>query len=177
MSETKSVLWQIAANYTFLSLVSIGGILPLIPEIHRQTVSVQGWMTDQRFIDLFAIAQAAPGPGLLFVTLIGWDVAGLPGAAIATISITAPSCTIAFFASRLWHRFRFARWRIIVQNGLVPVTIGLMGASAYIITTAVGDNAVAFALTVTTAVATFLTGVHPVVFLIIGAALGYAGLV
>lgn len=177
MTAKGPILWQIATDYTFLSLISVGGILPLVPEIHRQVVTVDGWMTDQRFVDLFAIAQAAPGPGLLFLTLIGWDVAGLAGAVIATVAITAPSCLIAFFASRLWHRFRFARWRIIVQNGVVPVTVGLLGATAYIIATAVGHSVVALLVTAMTGVAAYFSRFHPIVFLIAGGALGYAGFV
>jgi chromate transporter len=177
MGDGEGRLWALAGIFALLSVMAIGGINPIIPEIHRQVVDLHGWMTTERFTDLFAIAQASPGPNMLVVTLVGWDVAGLAGAAIATLAICGPSCLLAYAVARLWDRFRAARWRIAIQAGLIPVTIGLVAASAYVIARAVDTSLVAFAITIVTAVGLFFTRVHPILFLAAGAALGVAGLV
>lgn len=176
MSDDEGALWIIALNFALLSMVAIGGINPILPELHRQAVDVYGWMTSERFRDLFAIAQGAPGPNILVVTLIGWDVAGLAGALVATTAICAPSCTLAYVVSQIWHRFREARWRNAAQAGLVPMTIGLVAAGAYILARTADTTFGAFAVTVITAAAVYVTRIHPLVFLGAGGLLGLAGL-
>jgi chromate transporter len=175
MSDDEGALWLIALNFALLSMIAVGGIGPLIPELHRQAVEVHGWMSSGRFTDLFAIAQGAPGPNILVVSLIGWDVAGIPGAIVATVAICGPSCTLAYFVSHIWHRFRAARWRNAIQAGLVPMTIGLVAAGAYILARTADTTFVAFAVTVITTVAMYFTKVHPLLFLAGGGALGLAG--
>jgi chromate transporter len=133
-------------------------------------------MSSARFTDLFAIAQGAPGPNILVVTLIGWDVAGLPGALVATAAICGPSSALAFFVSQIWHRFREAKWRNAVQAGLVPMTIGLVAAGAYILARTADTSFGAFALTVITAAGVCATRIHPLAFLGAGGLLGLAGL-
>ena len=177
MNDGEGRLWVLAIGFGLLSLIAVGGINPVLPEIHRQVVEVRGWMTTERFTDLFAIAQGAPGPNILVVTLIGWDAAGLAGALVATLAMCAPSCALAFLVGGLWHRFRNARWRIAVQAGLVPVTVGLIAASAWLIARVADTTVTAFAITVVTAACVFTTRLHPVVFLAAGAALGAAGFV
>ena len=119
-----------------LSFIAIGGANAIIPEMHRQAVDVHDWMTSGRFTDLFAIAQASPGPNILIVTLIGWDVAGFAGALTTTLAMIVPTSIVAFYVGRIWHRFRQARWRIAIQAGVTPVTIGLVAASAYVLSRA-----------------------------------------
>ena len=177
MRDGEGVLWVIAANFALLSLIAVGGIHPIIPELHRQTVDVHGWMTSGRFTDLFAIAQGAPGPNILVVSLIGWDIAGFVGAIVATVSICGPSGILAYVVSHLWDRYRFARWRIVIQAGLIPVTIGLVAAGAYVIARAADVSVVAFAITLGTTLVVFYTRLHPLVPLGAGAALGVAGLI
>lgn len=177
MSDDEGAVWIIAGNFAVLSLIAVGGANPILPELQRQAVDVYGWMSSARFTDLFAVAQAAPGPNLLVVTLIGWDVAGLPGALVATLAICAPSGILAYFVSRLWDRFRLARWRVAIQAGLVPVTIGLVAAGAYVIARSADTSLAALLITLTTAAALFYTRLHPLLFLAAGAALGLAGLV
>lgn len=88
------------------------------------------WLAAQDFASLYALAQAAPGPNMLVVTLIGWRVAGLPGALVTTLGVAAPSSVLTFIGYRLWYRFRDASWRGRIQAGLMPVTAGLVMASA-----------------------------------------------
>lgn len=177
MSDDDAKLWALAAAFGLLSIFTIGGVNVVLPEMHRQAVDVHGWMTSQRFADLFAIAQAAPGPNIIIVTLIGWQVAGLAGALVATLAMIGPTSVAAFWIGRIWHRFRFARWRISIQAGLTPLTIGLVAASGYVISRAADTSLAAVALTLATALVLFLTRIHPILFLALGAALGAVGLI
>lgn len=90
------LLADLAQVFGMLSLVSIGGVNALLPEIHRQVVDVKQWMDDAAFRDVFAISHAAPGPNIIMVSLIGWRLAGLAGLLTATLAIMLPSCTLAF---------------------------------------------------------------------------------
>lgn len=176
MSDDGSDLWDLAVMFAVISFFAVGGINALLPEMHRQAVDVHGWMTGQRFTDLFAIAQAAPGPNIIIVTLVGWEVARLPGALVATFAMLGPTSILTYYVGRVWHRFRHARWRTATQNGLVPVTIGLVAAASFVLARAADTSAVAVVLTLATAVALYFTRLHPLLFLAAGAALGAAGL-
>lgn len=176
MNDGEGRLWILALNLVLLSFIAIGGVAPILPELHRQVVDVHGWMSSERFTDLFAIAQASPGPNFLVASLIGLDVAGLPGALVATFAIIGPTGILAYGIGLVWTRFSEARWRIVLQAGLVPVTIGLVCASAYVIARTADTSYAAVAVTLVTAVALYATKVHPILFLAAGAALGLAGL-
>ena len=133
MSDNSATLAALALTFAPLSLLAVGGANAVIPEMHRQAVDVAGWMTDRQFAELFAIAQVAPGPNIIIVTLIGFHVAGIAGALVATTAMVGPSCLLTYFAARTWERFRAARWRVVIQAGLVPVSVGLIGASALVL--------------------------------------------
>ncbi len=126
-------LEQLAAIFGQLALLAVGGVNTVVPEMQRQVVQVHGWMPAHEFTALFALAQAAPGPNMLVATLVGWQVAGLAGAAVATFSLVAPACLLTFVVSGAWQRFRAARWRVVVQAGLTPVTVGLLLAAAAVL--------------------------------------------
>ena len=128
--EQFGYLADLAAVFMQLSLLSFGGTNSVLPEMQRQVVEVHHWLTAREFASLFALAQAAPGPNMLVVTLIGWRVAALPGALITTLGVAGPSSVLTFIGIGLWYRFRDARWRRLVQSGLMPVTAGLIMASA-----------------------------------------------
>lgn len=170
-----SQLGALAGLYGQLSLLAVGGGNTILPEMQRQVVSVHGWMTAQEFAALYALAQAAPGPNMLVSTLIGWRVAGLSGALVATGSFCAPSSVLTYLVSGAWHRFREARWRRIVQAGLTPVTVGLVMSGAALLTEATSTNWRKAALTSAMTVALLLTRLNPLLLLAVGAALGAAG--
>jgi chromate transporter len=109
--------------------------------------------------------------------LLGWKVAGLPGALVATAAMCIPSSLLTFFFVRFWRRFHQARWRAVVQDGLVPVTIGLILASGYVLTREADDNAIAYGVTALTAVLMVKTRIHPLWLLAAAGVLGMAGLV
>jgi len=172
-----SALLTIAAQFAVLSLFAVGGATSSLPEIHRQVVDVQHWMTDRQFSELFAISQAAPGPNVMIVALIGQQAGGLLGGVIATLAMCAPSCTLAYAVSRLFDRSKGARWQIAVHAGLIPVAIGLVAASALVVAQAADQNMMAFAVTMATAASAYWTKVTPLVALALAALLGFAGLI
>lgn len=170
-------IWSFTVHLALLSLVAVGGVNTIVPELHRQVVEVQGALTGQQFADLFAIGQAAPGPNVLFVTLIGWHLAGFTGAVLTAAALCVPTCTITFFVTRVWDRFKHARWRIATEAGVIPVTIGFVAASALLIARAADDSVAAFAITAATAAVAYWSGINPLWALAAAALLGFAGFV
>jgi chromate transporter len=170
-------LLTLAVQFALLSLFAIGGAMAVIPEMHRQAVEVSHWMTERQFADLFAIAQAAPGPNIIIVTLIGYQAAGFPGALVATAAMCGPTCVITYYVSRTFDRFRDAKWRIVMQAGLVPVSVGLFAAGAYVVARAADRSLVAFAITLGTAAVAYWTRLNPLWLFALAGALGYLGLV
>ena len=171
-----SQLPALAGLYAQLSLLAVGGGNTVLPEMQRQVVSVHGWMTGQEFAALYALAQAAPGPNMLVSALVGWRVAGLPGALIATGSFCAPSSLLSYVVSGAWFRFRDARWRRVVQAGLTPVTVGLVMAGATLLTEATSVDWRFAALTAAVTLVLTLTRLSPLLLLTCGGALGASGL-
>ncbi len=169
-------LISLAIEFFIISFVAFGGLNAMLPEMHRQAVDVYGWMSDAEFRNLFALAQAAPGPNAMIVTLIGWHVAGLQGALVATLTVLIPSSTLAYVVSGTWQRFSEARWRKAIQAGLIPVTVGLVCASALIITSTVGENWRLLAITAATTLIVMRTKLHPLIALGCAGLLGYVGL-
>lgn len=172
-----SPLYALAGYFAVLSLVAIGGGNAIIPEFHRVSVDVMHWMTDRQFADMFAISRVAPGPNIIIVTLIGYHVAGFTGAIVATAAMCVPTCTIAYFVSQLWDRFKDARWRIVIQAGLVPVALGLIAASALVIARAADHSVMAFVITGATAGVAYATRINPLWMFAAAGAAGAAGLV
>jgi chromate transporter len=172
-----SALTELAWQFSLLSFLAIGGVNALIPEIHRRVVEIEHWMTDADFAQAFAIAQAAPGPNMLIVSVIGWKVSGVLGALVATIAICLPSSALTFAVAHIWDRFREAPLRKAIQHGLAPVTVGLVLASGYILARTVDQTWTAYAITGATLALTLTTRLHPLALLGIGAALGVAGIV
>lgn len=167
-----AVLTDLAQQFALLSFLAIGGVNALIPEIHRRVVENTHWLTDADFAQAFAIAQAAPGPNMLIVSLIGWKVHGFLGALVCTIAICAPSSALTFAVAHAWERFRDAPLRKAIQHGLAPVTVGLVLASGFILARTVDHSAVAMGLTATVAALVLTTRVHPLWLLAAGAAVG-----
>jgi chromate transporter len=145
--------------------------------MHRIAVDVERWMTDQQFSDLFAIAQVTPGPNVIITTLIGYQVAGVAGALVATVAMVGPTCVATYFITRVWDRFRDAPLRVAIQAGLVPVSVGLLAASAWILAWTTDHNWIAVAITVVTAVIGYFTKVNPLWVFGVAAILGAVGFI
>jgi chromate transporter len=171
------ILATLAVQFAILSLLAVGGANAIVPELHRQAVDIRGWMTERQFADMFAIAQVTPGPNVILVTLIGFHVGGLAGALVATAAMCGPTCIVAYFVGSTWERFKDAPWRSAIQAGLVPVTIGLIGAGAILLARVADHNWIAFAVTAATAAIAFRGGLSPLWMFGIGGLLGLVGLI
>ncbi|RPH74584.1 MAG: chromate transporter [Candidatus Rokuibacteriota bacterium] len=172
-----SPLVTIATRFMVLSLVAVGGVQSILPEVHRVVVDVHHWVTDAEFTQMFVIARAAPGPNMLLVTLIGWHVAGLPGAVVATAAVCLPSCTLSYFAAHAWQRFRGAPWRRAVEVGLAPITVGLVLATGWLVMRGAPGGWVAYTITAVTTVVVLFTRINPVWLFAAAGALGLLGVV
>lgn len=125
MSE--NIYLKLLLIFAPLSLVSFGGGQSVVADINRHVIE-QNWITQEQFVNLFAISRAAPGPGALLTTLIGWDVAGIPGAIIATFALFAPSSTAALLAFHFWSRVGKSRIRTCIERSLTPIAAGMIFA-------------------------------------------------
>lgn len=175
--SAQHTLADVAVYFATLSLIAIGGANALIPDMHRQLVDINGWLTGQEFATLVALSQAAPGPNVLIVSLLGWKVAGLSGALTATAAMCIPSSLLTYGFTRIWDRFRQARWRAVVQAGLASVTVGLVLASGWVLTRAADHNGLAYVMTGLTVLVVTRTKVHPFWMLAVAGVLGMSGLV
>lgn len=166
------LLWQLATGFAAISLMAVGGGIAVLPEMSRLVVDVQGWMTQARFAELYALAQAAPGPNVLVVGLIGWQVAGLAGMLVATAAMTLPSGLLAFAFSRLRSRLAGSARMALFEQGLVPIAIGLILASGLLLAQAASTGWLPVAMVAASVLVVWRTRVNPLWVLGAGAVLG-----
>jgi chromate transporter len=158
-----------------LSLASIGGASGIYAPLQHQTVDVLRWLKPQEFLELFAIARITPGPGSMLATLIGFKVAGLAGAVVATLALFVPSSLVCFVVAWVWDHYHARPWRQAVEDGLAPIAAGLMFAGALAVLRLGSDGPLwLLSWTLAIAVAALLTWrsrLHPFGLLAGGAAL------
>ena len=116
-----------------LSLVAIGGASGIYAPLQHQTVDVYHWLTAREFLEMFAIARITPGPGSMITTLIGWKVAGLAGALVATLALYVPACIGCFFTARVWNKYRGTQWHTAIETALRPVAAGIVGGATVVL--------------------------------------------
>jgi chromate transporter len=177
MNSTPNPVSTLVWTFGLMSLFAVGGANSAVPEMHRIAVDVQHWMSDKQFADVFAISQMSPGPNVLIVTLIGYSVAGVAGALAATLAMCGPTAILAYYVSRLLRRSSHSRWPAIIQAALVPLSIGLMGASGLILALTADRSWLAGLITAVAAVLAFATRLNPVWLLLAGGVLGFAGVI
>jgi chromate transporter len=156
-------LLPLATVFATLSLLAFGGGNAVLPEMQRAIVVHHHWLTAPEFTALFGLAQAAPGPNLMIVTLLGWRLAGLPGALVTTLATFLPATALTIAALRLWDRHRTAPWRQTLQRALIPLTAGLVASSAIIMTRTAATTPLLLALALTAAL--LASRLHPLVLL------------
>ncbi len=167
-------LLSLFGHFLVFSLLSIGGAITVAPEMHRVLVSEMGALTDAQFTASIAIAQAAPGPNILFVAVMGYQAAGLAGVAATLCGIMLPATTLALVVSRWGHARQ--DWRAVraFKSGMAPIVIGLLVATGWILTVqAPGWPHVA--LTLVAALLAWRTRVHLLAMIAVGAAMGALG--
>ena len=166
--------WELFQHFLALSLMSIGGAITLVSEMHRRLVIDSGLLSEADFTAAIALAQAAPGPNVLFVALMGWYSAGLGGAFVSLLGIMLPSTTLALSASR-WVASR-KHWRSVqaFQGGMTPVTMGLLLATGYLLTPSL-QHPSALLLSTVVAILVWRTQVPLMAWVAAGAVLGALG--
>jgi chromate transporter len=177
MNPDSSPILTLVWTFGLMSLFAVGGANAAIPEMHRVAVDVRHWMTDTQFADMFAISQLSPGPNVLIVTLIGYSVAGIAGALVATLAMCGPTAVLAYYVSRLLVRSSQSRWPAIIQTALVPLSIGLMGASGLILALTADRTWAGALVTAASAVLALATRLNPLWLLLAGGCLGFAGVI
>jgi len=177
MNSDSNPILALALTFAVMSLFAVGGASSAIPEMHRVAVDVQHWLTDTQFADVFAISQLSPGPNVLIVTLIGYSVAGVAGALVATLAMCVPTAVFALYVSRFLARSSHARWPAVIQAALVPLSIGLMSASGFVLAWTSDRTVAAVLVTASAAVLASLTRLNPGWMLLAGGGLGFAGLI
>jgi chromate transporter len=168
-------LVELAATFGLISLVAIGGISAVMPEVYRQVVDVHGWMSAAELANLYALGQAAPGPNGLVVGLVGWQVAGLAGFWVAVLAANVPTALLAFAMSRLRRRLGAESWLGTAQAGLVPIALGLFLANGVRTAQAANETPLALIVTVVTTLVVWRTTFNPLWLLAAGALLGLLG--
>ncbi len=183
-------------HFLSLSLLAIGGAITTAPEMHSYLVNEKAWLSDSQFTSSIALAQAAPGPNVLFIALLGWNVGmnagggmgagvyawwlALVGVFIAMFGIMLPSTTLTFAAARWGHRNRELRAVRAFKMGMAPIVIALLIATGWILASSHG-NALEhwhlWLITVVTALVVWRTKLHMLWLLGAGALLGALGYV
>ncbi|WP_424812175.1 chromate transporter [Roseococcus sp. YIM B11640] len=171
MSEDDD-LWQLILGFLGLSLLSVGGGIAVLPEMHRLVVDAHGWMDDLAFSKRYALAQAAPGPNIMVVGLIGWHVAGPAGMILAMLAMCGPSSVLAYGFARLRGRVAGALWMRVFERGMVPIAIGLIAASGLLLAAGTADGWLPVAISAGSTIFVWRTKKSPLWVLAIGAVLG-----
>lgn len=174
---TPETWWTLFGHFLALSLMSIGGAITLVPDMHRRLVVDGGLLSDTDFTSAIALAQAAPGPNVLFVGLIGWYAGGIGGAVLSLLGIMLPSTTLALTISR-WVATR-RHWLSVqaFQAGMMPVTVGLLLATGWLLTPPLATAPRGLLLSAAVAVLVWRTKVRLIWLVGGGAVLGALGLV
>lgn len=183
-------------HFATLSLLGVGGAITTAPDMHRYLVTGQHWLTDPQFSSSIALAQAAPGPNVLFVALMGWNVGlnaggglgagpaawglALAGVVVAMAGILLPSSVLTYTATRWAHKNRELRAVRAFKTGMAPMVVALLVATGWLLTAARSDPAHDWPLWLLTATATLLvwrTRIHLLWLIGAGAVLGALGVV
>lgn len=196
MDPTVANWLDLFTHFASLSLLGVGGAITTAPDMHRYLVHSNGWLTDAQFTSSIALSQAAPGPNVLFVALLGWNVGlnagggpssgamawtlALLGVVVTLVAIMLPSSILTYTATRWAHRNRERRSVRAFKTGMAPIVIALLVATGWLLSSAHDQPAHDWPLWLLTGAATLLvwqTKIHLLWLIGTGALLGAMGLV
>lgn len=176
MSGGDGDLWALVWGFLGISLLSVGGGVAALPEMHRLVVESHGWMDELAFSKRYALAQAAPGPNVMVVGLFGWHVAGLTGMFAAMLAMCGPTSLLAYAFCRLRGRLHGALGMRIFERGMVPIAVGLIAASGLLLAqgaaSGIGEAPLAIAISVGGTLFVWRSSLSPLWVLGAGALLG-----
>jgi chromate transporter len=170
-------LTSLFLHFLALWFVAVGGPSAILPDIHRYVVDVQQLLTSAQFAEIYTLAQVAPGPNVMYVTLMGWYLAGWSGVAATTIPLLVPATTLTLLVGHLSERYPNAPLGHAVRRGLTPITIGLMFSGATILIRAVNHDWRGYLFTLLTVAVVLRKTLNPLWLLGAGALAGILGLV
>jgi len=178
MKDDTSPLVALALYMGFASMVSVGGgVIMLAPDIHHYAVDVHHLISGEQFAAAYTLAQAAPGPNMLFVTLVGWQMGGWAGAILCTLAAILPTSLLTLAVLRLAHGRESTRSGRAFRLAMAPLSVGLLLAAALVLAGASGVAWHAGLLTLGTIAMLMKTKVNPVLLIGVGALAGLAGFV
>jgi len=122
---------SLARVFAYLSLLTVGGGMAAFPEMKFLIVDVHKWLTFPQLVHLYSVGQMAPGPNMMMIVSIGEWAGGFLGAVVTVIAFFGPTALLMFVVARLRKRLENWRWRPSIQQGLAPVSIGLLLAGSF----------------------------------------------
>ncbi|HJV59630.1 MAG TPA: chromate transporter [Albitalea sp.] len=168
-------LLSLFGHFLLLSLLAVGGAITTVPEMHRFLSVDHHWLSDADFTASIAIAQAAPGPNVLFVAVLGWNAAGPMGALATMAGILVPSTALSLWATRWGHSRRETRGVRAFTTGLAPLTIGLLLATGWVLAGPASGHLGAMLVVLATIVLMLRTRLSPMWAVALGAVVGALG--
>ncbi len=165
-------LFALFLHFLSLSVFATGGAIALASDMHRYVVDRHGYITHAQFVDSIALGQAAPGPNILFVTIMGWQIAQLPGAIATTLGLALPALIFPVLISRLSRLEQFDRLLLSLKRGLGPVALGLMGSTVYLLVRELSGAWQNVAIVAATLVLLTWTRIPPVIPILTAGVLG-----
>ena len=162
-------------HFLLLGCIAVGGVSTVMPDMYRYVVDEQGMVSARQFADLYALAQAAPGPNALWVTLLGLQAAGWTGAVATTLGVLIPATTFSLIASTLHAQHADAPLALAVRRGLAPVALGFMLASGWLLLGSVGHGWRGYVIALVALIVATATRLNPLWLMAAGAAAGMAG--
>jgi len=169
-------LLSLFLHFLLLSLLAVGGAITTAPDMQRFVVGERHWLSDAQFTASVALAQAAPGPNVLFVAVVGWNVAGLAGMFATMVGTLLPSTALALTVTRWGAQRRESRAVRAFTSGMAPLTIGLLLATGWVLTAPSRAHPGAMLLVLATVLAMLRSKISPLWMMAIGAAVGALGL-
>lgn len=164
-----AALWL---HFSVLSMLAVGGAITTAPDMQRWLVGQQGWIDDAQFTAGVAIAQAAPGPNILFVAVMGWQVAGVAGVLATMIGIMGPSSLVALAVGRFGQRRADSKALRAFTAGLTPLTLGLLLSTGWVLTAPTRHEWVAAVLVLGTVLVSVRSRLSPMWLIAVGAVVG-----
>ena len=171
-----SVLFTLAKNFFFLSLVSVGGASAIISEIQRVFVDTLHLITREQFLSLFAVSQASPGPNVMFVALFGWQIAGFAGAITSMLAMCGPTVSLALGVEYFGNSHREKKWYCVVRSAMTPIAIGLLCSSSVVLVENSSHIFAAILMAGATLIVILKFSLNPMWMIGLGALLGMTGI-
>ena len=165
-------LWDLVAVFARLSLAAFGGGVGILPEMERESVD-HGWVTRREFVDIFALGNITPGPGMLISVVIGYRAAGLPGALVAGVAMFLPTSLLTWLVAERWGRLRRSALVNAIRDGMAPIAIGLLATGGYTLARTAIDGVPTAAIAAATVVALLRFRASPALIVLSSGPIGW----